>query len=77
MKDKLGMLLSSIRRYYGLYILMIVELLCVGFLVLCHDDIYIAINDNLDSNVALLKVFKDNNMWKERSEPVPILGGGR
>lgn len=75
MRNKLRILHSGINQYYGLCILAFVEALCVVFLILYHDDIYIAVNDNLDSNVALVKVFKDNNMWMERSEPVPILGG--
>ena len=39
------------------------------------DRLYVQINDNLDSNIPLLKMFRDNNCWIDRTTPIPMLGG--
>ena len=51
------------------------EAVLAFFLIFFGDKMYVAINDNLDSNVVLMKIFRDNNCWIDRTTPLPFLGG--
>lgn len=63
------------QQYWGLWILLFIEICFILFLVLFGDKIYLQWNDNLDSNMALNKMFRDNRFWYDRETPVPMLGG--
>lgn len=65
----------KIRKYWGLWILLIFEVCFILFLTMYGEKIYLQWNDNLDSNIALSKMFKDNEFWRDRQTPVPFLGG--
>ena len=71
--------MESLKKYakenYGISTLIIVELCFLFVVIFFSDKIYVAINDNLDANVSLYKMFRDNHFWKDRTTPVPMLGG--
>lgn len=76
--EKLGIKLCrkiKMQQYWGLYFLLCIEICFVLFLVINGDQIYLQWNDNLDSNMALNKMFRDNRFWCDRQTPVPMLGG--
>ena len=64
-----------LKKYYGFLLLIAVELFFIFIFAFFGDKLYFAVNDNLDSNIALMKVFRDNNCWIDRTSPIPILGG--
>ena len=64
-----------LKKYYGFLLLIAVELFFIFIFSFFGDKLYFAVNDNLDSNIALMKVFRDNNCWIDRTSPIPILGG--
>lgn len=70
LQDKL-----KIKEYWGLWLLLLFEVCFIFFLAMWRDKIYLQWNDNLDSNIALSKMFKDNEFWRDRQTPVPFLGG--
>ena len=70
---------SRLKRFlqekYGLLILALVEILFTAILVLFCDKLYITVNDVLDSNIPLYKIFKNIHAWTDRTTPLPFLGG--
>jgi len=68
-------ILHIIKRYYGLCTLAIVELCAIVALIIWGDYIYLAVNDCLDSNLALYKMYKDYSLWTDLSSSIPFLGG--
>ena len=54
---------------------MATEAVLALILIFFGDKMYIASNDNLDSNVVLMKMFRDNHCWIDRTTPIPFLGG--
>ena len=85
MKDSIGRIFSEkinnernrafIKKHYGVLFLIATEAVLAFFLIFFGDKMYVAINDNLDSNVVLMKIFRDNNCWIDRTTPLPFLGG--
>ena len=67
--------LAMAKRHYGLFVLVAIEVLVAIVTMLFGKQLYVTINDNLDSNIALVKMFRDNNCWIDRSVPIPFLGG--
>ncbi len=71
--------MEALKKYakenYGISALILVELCFLFVVIFFSDKIYIAINDNLDSNIPLFKIFRDNQFWKDRTTPIPMLGG--
>ena len=66
---------KAIQNHYGIYLLVAVEIFLSVVVFGCMDDLVVAINDNLDSNIPLMKMFRDNNCWIDRTTPLPFLGG--
>ena len=66
---------TRVINHYGLLVLALVEFFIVIVLALGGNQLYVTINDNLDSNIALVKMFRDYNCWIDRSVPIPFLGG--
>ena len=64
-----------IKKYYGIVFMVVVEVVIAFICIFFGDKLYIAVNDNLDSNIVLMKMFKDNNCWLDRTTPLPFLGG--
>ncbi len=77
MKDLKTMLFKKLKlqQCWGLWFLLFVEIGFIFFLAMYGDKIYLPWNDNLDSNMALNKMFRDNKFWRDRQTPVPMLGG--
>lgn len=65
----------KIREYWGLWILLFCEICFLIFLAIYGNKLFLQWNDNLDSNMALNKIFRENQFWRDRETPVPILGG--
>lgn len=65
----------KMKKYYGIWLLVLAESLFILILLLWGDRLIIAPNDCLDSNISLYKMFKDIGAWTNRSEPIPMLGG--
>lgn len=65
----------KMKKYYGLWLLVLAECIFTSILLLWGDKLYIAPNDCLDSNVSLYKMFKDIGAWTDRKTPIPMLGG--
>ena len=66
---------NVLKKHYGIFFLICVEFAFIFIFALFGDKLYVAINDNLDSNIALYKMFRDNNCWIDRTTPLPFLGG--
>jgi len=62
-------------QYYGLILGGIIIITFFLFLLFNGGNTYVQINDNLDSNIPLLKMFRDNNCWIDRKTQIPMLGG--
>lgn len=56
----------KMKKYYGLWLLVLAECIWVFVLLLWSDELYIVPNDCLDSNVSLYKMFKDIGAWTDR-----------
>lgn len=65
----------KIKQYWGLWFLLFAEICFIIFLIIFGDKICLQWNDNLDSNMVLNKMFRDNKFWRDRQTPVPMLGG--
>lgn len=65
----------KIGQYWGLWILLLLEIVFIVVLLMFSDKIYLQWNDNLDFNIAHAKMFRDNALWRDRQKPVPFLGG--
>lgn len=72
---KQNIALDKMKKYYGLCLLILTEILFILVVLLWGDKLYVQINDNLDSNVSLFKMYRDNNCWTDRTTPIPMLGG--
>lgn len=58
------------------WIIVGVFFLIVGiYLAIYGQDIYIQVHDNLDSNIAALKMLKDKGLFWEHGVKLPFLGG--
>ena len=68
-------LCDFVKNNYGKIISALYIMIACLVIFLWGDRIYLPINDNLDSNVSLAKMYKDNNMWVDRTIDVPFLGG--
>lgn len=70
-----AVLWESWKKYYGIYIVITYILLVLIFALVMRDNIYITINDNMDSNIPMYKMISDNDLFWKFDEPLPFLGG--
>lgn len=63
------------KKYYGIFITLIYIFLVFVFAFVIRDNIYLTINDNLDSNIPMYKMIRDNDLFWKFAEPLPFLGG--
>lgn len=66
---------AKFRKHYGKYIATMWICFIIFVILSNGKNILLPINDNLDSNISLAKMYHDNNMWVDRETPVPFLGG--
>lgn len=74
MRKKLN-IIEVLKKNYGVCVLVIYILLVVAFAVTRGDNIYITINDNMDSNIPIYKMIRDNKLFWKLEEYIPFLGG--
>ena len=66
---------NVIAKYWGTILVSLFMLTCIVYVGYNGQDIAIQIFDNLDSNIAWLKMLKDNNLFFDYSSKVPFLHG--
>ena len=70
--NKLKRLLSE---KYCIILLISYSLVVVVFGLVYRDNIYLSLNDNLDSNIPIYKMIRDNHLLWKFDEAIPFLGG--
>ena len=60
---------------YSLFILTIFIIGVILFAVIKKDSVRITLNDNLDSNIPIYKMIRDNHLFWKPNESIPFLGG--
>ena len=60
------------KKYYGIFITLIYIFLVFVFAFVIRDNIYLTINDNLDSNIPMYKMIRDNDLFWKFAEPLPF-----
>lgn len=72
MKERNSEKVTNSWIYYVIALFFVVTL---AYILIKQDNIYIQIHDLLDSNIAWIKMLKDNNTFGKRNVTVPFLGG--
>lgn len=66
---------NVIRQNYGLIIVGVYLFIIAMFGIIMRDNIYLALTDNMDSNIPIYKMIRDNGLFWKFNEPIPFLGG--
>lgn len=74
-KEHNNKLINIIKQNYGIIILGIYILILIIFAIVMRDNIYVTLNDNMDSNVPIYKMIRDNDLFWKFNESIPFLGG--
>lgn len=70
-----AILWESWKKYYGIFIVLTYILFVSIFALIMQDNIYLTLNDNLDSNIPMYKMISDNSLFWKFDESLPFLGG--
>lgn len=65
----------GIKQNYGVCVLVIYVLIIAIFGIIMKDNIYVALTDNMDSNLPIYKMIRDNGLFWKLDESIPFLGG--
>lgn len=65
----------GLRKHYGLFIVGGYILAVILFGIIVQDNIYVALTDNMDSNIPIYKMIRDNELFWKFEESIPFLGG--
>lgn len=68
-------IISRIRQNYGLAVMSFYIIVVIVFGIIMRDNIYLALTDNMDSNIPIYKMIRDNNLFWKFDESIPFLGG--
>lgn len=75
-REELNMKIRTIiKNNWSIVIVVAFLVALIGYVVYFGEDIYIAVHDNLDSNIAWYKMLKDNHLFWAHGVTVPFLGG--
>lgn len=74
-KEHIFAKLKQLRDYYGIWIMLIYCFTVVVFALIVKDNIYVSLTDNMDSNIPIYKMIKDNGLFWKFNESLPFLGG--
>lgn len=74
-KDKVLKVKNVIRQNYALIIVGMYLLIVVVFGIIMQDNIYLTLNDNMDSNIPIYKMIRDNSLFWKFNETIPFLRG--
>lgn len=74
-KEHDNKLMKGIKQNYGILILGIYIFFVIVFAIIMRDNIYVTLNDNMDSNIPIYKMIRDNNLFWKFNESIPFLGG--
>lgn len=66
---------NVIRQNYALIIVGMYLLIVVAFGIIMQDNIYLTLNDNMDSNIPIYKMIRDNSLFWKFNETIPFLRG--
>lgn len=66
---------KGIRQNYGLAIMCLYISIVVVFAIIMQDNIYLTLTDNMDSNIPIYKMIRDNELFWKSKESIPFLGG--
>ena len=67
--------IDLVRKYWGLTLVALFFAVTLLYLLVVGDKAYIQVHDNLDSNVAVLKMLKDHGLFWSFNTTAPFLGG--
>lgn len=65
----------KIRENWGYIVIALYVLVVACYILICGEDIYIQVHDNLDSNIVWYKMLKDHHLFWSQDALVPFLGG--
>ena len=74
-KEHNNKLINIIKQNYGIITLGIYILILIIFAIVMRDNIYVTLNDNMDSNVPIYKMIRDTDLFWKFNESIPFLGG--
>ena len=65
----------KIKENWGYIVIALYVLVVACYILICGEDIYIQVHDNLDSNIVWYKMLKDHHLFWSQDALVPFLGG--
>jgi len=66
---------NTIEKYWAAFFVALFLFICAVYVAINGQNIVVQIFDNLDSNIAWLKMLKDNHLFLNYDEQVPFLHG--
>lgn len=72
MKNKIK---TVIKEKYGVIIVLVYAFVVFLFALIKRGNIYVALTDNMDSNIPMLKMIRDNHLFWDFQSTIPFLGG--
>ena len=70
-KEHNNKLINIIKQNYGIITLGIYILILNIFAIVMRDNIYVTLNDNMDSNVPIYKMIRDTDLFWKFNESIP------
>jgi len=67
--------MSAVRKYWHFVLAGLIFVLEAAILLLCRENIYVGICDNLDLFITQLKMLRDGGAFFAQGQEMPILGG--
>ncbi|MBE6970808.1 MAG: hypothetical protein E7446_01650 [Ruminococcaceae bacterium] len=67
--------ISRLKQNYGLLLSALLFAALVAYVLVVGENIYLPINDSLDSNVTIYKMAADNKLYWQETGVLPFLGG--
>lgn len=64
-----------VKKNYAIFIMLLYVFAVILFAIVKKDNVYLALNDNMDSNIPIYKMIRDNGLFWKYDESIPFLGG--
>ena len=64
-----------VKKNYAIFIMLLYVVAVILFAIVKKDNVYLALNDNMDSNIPIYKMIRDNGLFWKYDESIPFLGG--